>query len=231
MPEIPTQPQSTSNQKSINWKKILVVVAIAAVVIGSGVLIFLLLQPKPTQNTTKNVTSYPIITTQSVKKSETTDWKTYTNKVYSFEVKYPTTWSLDYYPSINPSEEATTILFDKIPPEELVSSEQVTVGILVSDNEDALPLRDFIIENGGFDYPLIKEFTNQKSYIDYNREKVREMQETTFQEFVALQYGENRLFVEASETIFTFYIFSAAGISVEDRKIFIKILSTFNLLD
>ena len=231
MPEVPTQPQSTLTQKSISWKRVLIMTFSTVVVIGSGVLIFLLLQPKPTQITTNNVTSYPIITNQSVKKGETAGWKTYTNKVYSFEVKYPTTWNLDYYPSIIPSEEATTILFDKIPPEELVSSEQVTVGILVSDNEDALPLRDFIIEDGGVDYPLIIEFTNQKAYTDYNREKVREMQETTFQEFVALQYGENRLFVEAGKTVFVFYIDSLAGISVEDRKIFIQILSTFNLLD
>ena len=231
MPEIPTQPQTTSNQKSINWKSVLLLVVIVTVVIGLGVWIFLILQPKPTQITTNNATSFPPIATQSVKKGETADWKIYTNKVYSFEVKYPTTWNLDYYPSIDPPGEATTILFDKFLPEELVSSEWVTVGILVSANEDALPLRDFIIEDGGIDYPLILEFTNQKSRLDYNREKVREMQETTFQEFFALQYGENRLFVEAGKTVFVFYINSLAGVSVEDRKIFIQILSTFKLLD
>ncbi len=46
MPEVPTQPQPTSNQKSINWKRILIIAVIGAVVIGVGVLIFLIIQQK-----------------------------------------------------------------------------------------------------------------------------------------------------------------------------------------
>lgn len=88
MPEIPTQP--TSNQKSINWKNILIVAVIGAVVIGLGVLIFLILQPKPKETTP---TTAPKTATTSAKKDETADWKVYTSEVLEITIKYPKDWA------------------------------------------------------------------------------------------------------------------------------------------
>ena len=99
MPEIPSQPQTTLTQKSINWKRVLVVVVTVAVVIGLVVLVFLILQPKPetiSTVTTKKATSSTKISTPSAEKDETADWKTYTSKTISF--KYPSGWSISDYP-------------------------------------------------------------------------------------------------------------------------------------
>ncbi len=92
MPEETPQQQPTLNQKSVSWKRILIVAVIAAVVIGLGVLIFFILQPKPETTstvTTKKATPSAKISTPSAKKDETADWKTYTNSVLKFSIKYP----------------------------------------------------------------------------------------------------------------------------------------------
>ncbi len=88
MPEDSTQPQPTSNQESINWKRILIVSVVAAVVVSLGVLIFLILQPK--EETTTPVTTKKA--TPSAKKDETADWKTVVNDVFGYSIKYPTGW-------------------------------------------------------------------------------------------------------------------------------------------
>lgn len=92
MPEIPTQPQPTPNQKSINWKGILIVVVIGAIIIGLGVFIFLIFQPKPETTstvTTKKATPSAKIATPSAEKDETADWDTYKNTNYNYSLKYP----------------------------------------------------------------------------------------------------------------------------------------------
>ncbi len=93
MPEAPTQPQPTSNQRSINWKRVLVVVVIGVVLIGLGVVIFLLLQPKEetTSVTPKKATPSAKVATPSAKKDETADWKNFVGNIESIEysLKYP----------------------------------------------------------------------------------------------------------------------------------------------
>ncbi len=95
MPEDFSQP--TSNQKSINWKNILFVVVIAAVVLGLGVLIFLILQPREeptTPITTKKATPSAEISTHSAKKDNTEDWKLVENQKIGISIKYPPEWGL-----------------------------------------------------------------------------------------------------------------------------------------
>ncbi len=95
MPEIPTQSQPTPNQKSINWKRILIIAVIGAVVVGLGVLIFLLLQPKEETTstvTTKKATPPAKVATPSTEKDETSDWKTYENDDFSYQINTPPTW-------------------------------------------------------------------------------------------------------------------------------------------
>ncbi len=92
MPEDSSQPQPTSTQKSINWKNIIIGIVIGAILVGLGVLIFLLLQPSPettSTGTTKKATPSAKISTPSAKKDETADWEIYENKNYGFFLKYP----------------------------------------------------------------------------------------------------------------------------------------------
>ena len=99
MPEIPTQPQPTSNRKSINWKRVLIITMIAVVVIGLGVLIFLL-QPEPETTstvTTKKATPSAKISTPSAEKDETVDWNVYKDE--NIVLKYPKSW--ERYDSIS----------------------------------------------------------------------------------------------------------------------------------
>lgn len=82
MPEDIPQSQPISNQKSINWKRMLIVAVTAAVVIGLGLLIFLILQPEPETTSiviNKKATPSAKTSTPSAKKDETADWKTFTD--------------------------------------------------------------------------------------------------------------------------------------------------------
>ncbi len=95
MPDISTQPQTTPEGKSINWKRILTVAVIGTVIIGLGVLLFLLLQPKEeaiTPTTTKKATPSAKVSTPSAKKDVTANWKVYTNDNIGFTLKYPRSW-------------------------------------------------------------------------------------------------------------------------------------------
>ncbi len=96
MPEIPTQPQPTSNQKSINWKRVLIITVIAVVVIGLGEIVYRVLQPKEettTAVTAKKATPSAKISTPSVKKDETEGWKIVTNNKMGYSIKYPVSWA------------------------------------------------------------------------------------------------------------------------------------------
>jgi hypothetical protein len=88
MPDISTQPQATSSPPSFNWKRVLVIVVIAAVLIGLGVVIFLLLQPK------EETTSPTKKATPSAEKDETADWELVENDVLGYSMKYPKEWSV-----------------------------------------------------------------------------------------------------------------------------------------
>ena len=93
MSEIPAQSQPTSNHKSINWRNIIIGTVIGAILVGLGVFVFLILQPKPETTstvTTKKATPSATTATPSAKKDETADWKTYSSKNYS--INYPKDW-------------------------------------------------------------------------------------------------------------------------------------------
>jgi hypothetical protein len=78
----------------INFKNILIGVVIGAVLIGLGIVIFLLLQPKegPT-SPTKKATPSAKVSTPPAKKDETADWNVYTGAYYTF--KYPSNWKIE----------------------------------------------------------------------------------------------------------------------------------------
>ncbi len=112
MPEIPIQPQPTSNQKSINWKNILIGAVIGAVLVGVGVLIFYLYQTNSEETTpiTTPNTSTPSakIATPSAKKDETVDWKTVVNDVLGYSIKHPKDWG-----ALRCLESGTDLIDDK----------------------------------------------------------------------------------------------------------------------
>ena len=79
MPEESVQPQPTSNQKSINWKKIsLILIVVLFLISLVGVGIYLLI-PRPTENPTPT-TQPQKIATPSAKEDETANWSILTSK-------------------------------------------------------------------------------------------------------------------------------------------------------
>lgn len=75
-----------------NWKCILIVVVLAALVSG-GILWWTKTQEVPL------VELPEIKKPEKVVKDETADWKTYRNEEYGFEVKYPNNWKIIEGPS------------------------------------------------------------------------------------------------------------------------------------
>ena len=97
MPESSNQPQTISDQKSLNWKNIIIGIIIGAILVGLVVGIFLILQPKPTEPVpviTKKATPSATTATPSTKKDETADWKLYKNQENNFQIKIPEGWHL-----------------------------------------------------------------------------------------------------------------------------------------
>ena len=88
MPEIPVQQPTSPKQSQINWKRVLIISVVVSVIIGLGILIFLILQPKsePSNVTTTKQAS------PSAKKDETSGWKTIENDVLGYSIKYPNGW-------------------------------------------------------------------------------------------------------------------------------------------
>ena len=200
--------------------KLFLLVALVAVVISvAGILLLRATQPSP-----------PIVVPQpSPIPSETAQWNTYHNSAYNFSVDYPASWDIGYYPSIYSVETTDLIVFHKFGDRLPYDPEQVTVGIYADLNENGLPLKDFILKgNVSIDYPLIIDFLDRESALNHRKERVQEMEETTFQGFEALQDGENRLLINTGTVVFVFYIDSVElYVDVKDRKIFDQILSTF----
>jgi len=101
-------PENSADKKEINWKSVLIGVVIGAVLIGLGVCIYLLLQPKPkeskpiitpkttTETTTETTKTTPACasTLTDADKIEIQLWKTYENSKYKYSFKYPETWQI-----------------------------------------------------------------------------------------------------------------------------------------
>ncbi len=178
MPEIPTQPQPTSNQKSINWKRILIVAVIGAVVIGLGVLVFLILQPKDEATSTvtsKKVTPSAKISTPSAKKDEPADWKIYSSKSIGFQIKYPLEVEIESGASLATNRFGPSgidaVQFDiwgPIQKEQTEFNDGMRLVIGLIENPEQLPTKDFADRdsNPSFNSDVTKRFSFEKVLID-----------------------------------------------------------------
>jgi hypothetical protein len=98
MPEDSIQPQTTSEKKSLNWKKIsliLLVVLFLISLVGFGLYLLIpRLTEEPTSSTQpqKQATPSAKVSTPSAKKDETAGWKIFESKIHYYRVKYPTKW-------------------------------------------------------------------------------------------------------------------------------------------
>ncbi|OGY25423.1 MAG: hypothetical protein A2Z24_02950 [Candidatus Woykebacteria bacterium RBG_16_44_10] len=95
-PQQPTVAVATP-KNPINWKNIIIGVVIGAIIVGIGVAIYLLLQPKPEEPTSP--TNPKTATTAAKPKpeppkitDETAGWKTYTDPTRKITFKYPKEW-------------------------------------------------------------------------------------------------------------------------------------------
>ena len=94
-------PQDTSQKTS--WKKIIFTVLIILVVTGliAGAYWFFVLNKNSETSDLTGPVPKPVVptatpsATPSVEKEETADWKTHTDKVLGFQVKYPNDWFVD----------------------------------------------------------------------------------------------------------------------------------------
>jgi hypothetical protein len=120
-------------QGKTNWKFLLIVI-ILAVIVGSIVLWCPLKEEQVYQ-------------TPEIKKTETTDWKTYRNEEYGFEIKYPETWNIsekyahlvEVTSTTNPSEKIIILKSSGPPPEtmdmEIIESKMITVDNITATRE------------------------------------------------------------------------------------------------
>ncbi len=233
MPEITTQPQPTPNQKSINWKNILIGAVIGAVAIGLGVLIFLLLQPKDEISstvTTKKATPSVKISTPSAKKDETSDWKTFSDKEKTITLKYPKEW--DFVRENPPIGKSRSIV---IAQEDVVGDPYIQIYIS-SRNSDfdyykKLAERPVgsIVKEGGPVHPWVSKKRLENLTVDGYitlREQVEPEQEGSRASYqlIVLINRENYV-LDVRQTADTKKDFDSS------QKLFFQILSTFKLLD
>jgi len=94
MPELPVQtnvPQANATPSRFNWKNVLLGVVIGLILIAViGITFWYFTKPKESETpvTTTTKTSTP-----SAKKDETAGWKTTTNDVLGYSIKFPSNWS------------------------------------------------------------------------------------------------------------------------------------------
>lgn len=94
MSELYVRGEPQPPKKTVNWKRILIPVAIAYVLILVICLIIVFWPEQKTYQYQGNVsTSSSKITTSSAKPNPIADWKTYTTSRLGFSVKYPKNWS------------------------------------------------------------------------------------------------------------------------------------------
>ena len=231
MTEVPAQSQPTS--QGINWKRIIIGVVIGIILVGGGILGFYLYQ-KNSEGSTPQQVNTPITASPSSKPSnETANWNTYTNTKYSYQIKYPSNWSVGAWPSNNTNlGTADYLTFIKITGQSLFAPNQVIFNISFYPNSSNIPLKDFL-QTGDINIysPAIFEFPTLENELARRKLTVDGMTKANFQDFEALSEGKTRLYVNTGENIILFYIEADTDSADSTENLFNQLLTTFKFLE
>ncbi|OGY28338.1 MAG: hypothetical protein A2Z42_03165 [Candidatus Woykebacteria bacterium RBG_19FT_COMBO_43_10] len=213
MPDVSTESQITPSQRAINWKTILIIVVIGTVLIGLGVLIYLVLQPR--EEATAPSAKIP---TSSAKKDELLDWKVYSSKTLGVSVKYPNNWD-------EPTEIETTVIFDGNDP---------VLGLVNVELDKESADESFYIELSKM------EVNKPESIIDPSSVIITRLSDIIVDGYDGLVMTKTKkskneliynLFIKKSDDYYRLIVFGKETKQTETKKLFDNIVSTFKFLD
>lgn len=220
----PTQPQVTTNPKSINWKKIGLTVLIILVVTGliSGVYWFFILNkntevstdpivPKPsTQTATESAKeSSPSAEKSSSTEDETAGWKTYSDSRLKFQIKHPTSWKATFEDTASASENEPNKTYRTV----TLSSGNQSIRILEGGAlgfglESVIKTEALAVSSKNLDFYYYSYSDNQNAYMN-----------------------KENLGIPGSKEVLGFWIILDEKTISKDLPDIRKILSTFKFLD
>ncbi len=235
-----TTPASTTPQakKPLNWKLIGIISIVAAILLGGGAYAAVVLdifnqkeEPKQTSTTTTKTATPSTTTKKEEPKDETTDWKTYTGKEYTF--KYPSDWKV----------ETTTLQIGEL---RLTSPDLVTDPLNETEpliNVKAGTMIRFLPSK---EYPTgkdLKEYLNENGFSSYFDKETGVLTETTLAGEKSVRIDTKLGVYSASKDYITtsYYVVNNGkfyqiprlypeGKQSEYENIFKKVLSTFKFL-
>jgi hypothetical protein len=117
-------------KEKTNWKYILIILVLAAIV-GGGILGYL----RYFQKEISFLTKFPEIKKPEKIIKETTNWKTYRNEEYGFEIKYPESWNASEY------VKTSIIIIEK---KEGKKNERETAEIDISEEREGKSLEEVV---------------------------------------------------------------------------------------
>ena len=148
MSELYVRGEPQTPKRSINWKKILVVVGIAYILIIAICLVILILPEPKTYQWEKVSTNSAKTATSAAIAKKTADWKVYTSKKLGFSLKYPKSWA---YIKESPNETAQEPAGITIAENNTTGAMSIEIdkGSLLKGENDFLKSQEFAKPNTG----------------------------------------------------------------------------------
>ncbi|MBU1998717.1 MAG: hypothetical protein KKE64_04390 [Candidatus Omnitrophica bacterium] len=102
-------------------------------------------EPKPNDNKTATTTEEVIDTEEDI---DTSDWQTYRNIIYNYELKYPKEGDIGYYPALKVEEVSSlTIFVGKTPELDVSSYDPSSITIEDGLREEAIRIMNLDLED------------------------------------------------------------------------------------
>jgi hypothetical protein len=155
-----------------NTKYLLIVVILAAIV-GGGVLWY----------ATKQKNQFPPLPEIKISKDKTADWKTYRNKKYEYEVKYPNDWKIAQSISAWWTQTERDMTLPDTPPLEDTSRwsgstmDDWVVITSLSEKEYLDSLKNYRKTGSGFIFPCVSNTAGKTIIIKPSTNKIEELKE------------------------------------------------------